>query len=96
MFCQLQSKNSQFSSFLFIGSKRERHMEKNWEKELSCASECKRCGGQIEEKAQRILDDYLDKLGFSVLRFTNRDIFNNIEGVLQKIYDRLGNPPNPL
>ena len=33
-------------------------MEQNWEKELSCASECKRCGGPIEDKAQRILSVY--------------------------------------
>ena len=33
-------------------------MEENWEKELSCASQCNRCGGQIENKTQRILSVY--------------------------------------
>jgi hypothetical protein len=33
-------------------------MNQNWEKALSCANECKRCGGQIEDRAQRILSVY--------------------------------------
>ena len=33
-------------------------MDQNWEKARSCASECKRCGGLIEDKAQRILSVY--------------------------------------
>ena len=41
-------------------------------------------------------DNYLGSLGFTVLRFSDRDIFKNIEGVLQKIFDELKNPPNPL
>jgi hypothetical protein len=36
----------------------EQCMEKNWEKELSCASQCKRCGEPLEEKAKRILSVY--------------------------------------
>jgi len=33
-------------------------MEKNWEKELSCANHCKRCNQPIEEKDRRILSVY--------------------------------------
>ena len=41
-------------------------------------------------------DNFLSDLGFEVLRFSNRDILKNIDGVLQEIYDHLENPPNPL
>ncbi|MGD8522239.1 MAG: DUF559 domain-containing protein [Desulfobacterales bacterium] len=34
-------------------------------------------------------DDYLINLRFTVLRFSDRDIFKNIDGVLQEIFDRL-------
>ena len=34
-------------------------------------------------------DDYLINLGFTVLRFSDRDIFKDIDGVLQDIFDRL-------
>jgi very-short-patch-repair endonuclease len=57
-------------------------------------------GGQhfVKENIQedRARDHFLCDLGFNVLRFSNRDIFKNIEGVVQKIYDHLGNPPGPL
>ena len=33
-------------------------MEENWEKELSCANQCKRCHQSIEDKDQRILSVY--------------------------------------
>ena len=33
-------------------------MEENWEKELSCASQCKRCNTPLEEKERRILSVY--------------------------------------
>jgi len=32
---------------------------------------------------------YMNGLGFKVLRFSNNDVFNNIEGVVKKIYDHL-------
>ena len=41
-------------------------------------------------------DNYLGSLGFTVLRFSDKDIFKNIEGVLQKIFEHLQNPPSPL
>ena len=34
-------------------------------------------------------DKYSDSLGFRVLRFSDKDVFKNIEGVLQKIFDHL-------
>ena len=50
-------------------------------------------GGQhyisADNQKDKVRDQYLDNLGFKVLRFSNRDIFKNIDGVLQKIYDYL-------
>jgi len=40
-------------------------------------------------KNDEIRDNYLGNLGFTVLRFSDRDIFKNIEGVLQRIFDHL-------
>ena len=34
-------------------------------------------------------DRFISNLGFKVLRFSNSDVFNNIEGVVQRIYDNL-------
>ena len=34
-------------------------------------------------------DKYMNSLGFKVLRFSNNDVFNNIEGVVKRIYDHL-------
>ena len=30
-------------------------------------------------------DDYLSSLGFKILRFSDREVFKNIEGILEKI-----------
>jgi very-short-patch-repair endonuclease len=46
-------------------------------------------------------DDWLQQQGFQILRFWNNDVFNNIEGVLTVILERLGSDvalsphPNP-
>jgi very-short-patch-repair endonuclease len=40
-------------------------------------------------------DCHLSDLGLTVLRFSARDIFENTEGVLERIYERLPNPPCP-
>jgi len=41
-------------------------------------------------------DNFLNDLGFRVFRFSNSDVFNNIEGVVTKIYNHLKKiPPNP-
>lgn len=34
-------------------------------------------------------DNYMSGLGFKILRFSNSDVFNNIEGVVKRIYDHL-------
>jgi very-short-patch-repair endonuclease len=48
-------------------------------------------GGQhYEVKAQekdRERDKYLAGLGFTVMRFSDREIFESIEGVLERIWD---------
>ena len=43
-----------------------------------------------------VRDNFLYELGFEVLRFSNRDIFENIDGVVQKIYDNLKIPLTPF
>ena len=43
-----------------------------------------------------VRDNFLNELGFEVLRFSNRDIFENIDGVVQKIYDNLKIPLTPF
>ena len=34
-------------------------------------------------------DRFLNGLGFRVIRFSNSDVFNNIEGVVKEIYNHL-------
>jgi very-short-patch-repair endonuclease len=50
-------------------------------------------GGQHFSKENMLKDEARDKflsgLGFRVLRFSNSDVFNNIEGVVKKIYNHL-------
>ena len=50
-------------------------------------------GGQhyTEEGVNRdqIRDNYLENFGFSVLRFSDREVFKNIEGVLERIFEHL-------
>ena len=41
----------------------------------------------IEKDKER--DEYLGTLAFIVLRFSNRDIFKNINGVVEEIYNHL-------
>ena len=40
-------------------------------------------------KSDVIRDNYLADLGFTVLRFSDRDILKNMDGVLQRIYEHL-------
>lgn len=44
----------------------------------------------------RVRSKYLATLGYSVIRFTNREVLLNLEGVLQRIYDyvHIINPPH--
>ena len=37
----------------------------------------------------QIRDKYLENFGFSVLRFSDREVFKNIEGVLERIFEHL-------
>ena len=50
-------------------------------------------GGQhyTEEgiEKDRIRDDYLKEHGYKVLRFSDRDIFKNLTGVIERIYGDL-------
>jgi very-short-patch-repair endonuclease len=50
-------------------------------------------GGQhySSEGIQRdaIRDEYLKSRGFTVLRFSDREVFENLEGVIEKIYGNL-------
>ena len=50
-------------------------------------------GGQHYEKGGKIKDlkrdDSLQKLGLTVLHFSDSDVLNNIDGVLERIYDHL-------
>jgi len=50
-------------------------------------------GGQHYEedniKRDLIRDEHLKKMGFRIMRFTNLDIFKNIDGVLDKIYKEI-------
>ncbi len=46
-------------------------------------------------KKDEIRDDYIDKLGLKVLRFSDRVVFKNLQVVLEVIWEN-SNPPNPL
>ena len=50
-------------------------------------------GGQHAQSQSDILrDEWLNDQGFEVLRFWNNDVFANLEGVFQKIEERLKSP----
>jgi very-short-patch-repair endonuclease len=40
-------------------------------------------------ESDEIRDNYLAGLGFTVLRFSDRDVLKNMDGVLQRIYEHL-------
>jgi very-short-patch-repair endonuclease len=46
-------------------------------------------------KKDKCRDDYMKNLGLRVLRFSDKDVFGNLNGILEKIWEKL-NPPNPL
>jgi very-short-patch-repair endonuclease len=50
-------------------------------------------GGQhyskLGMKKDKLRDKFLNNLGIRVLRFSDRDVFENLDGVLQRIYDFL-------
>ena len=50
-------------------------------------------GGQhfTQERIRRdqVRDKYLERLGFTILRFSDREVFKNIEGILERIFEHL-------
>jgi len=47
------------------------------------------------QEKDKIRDAYLNRIGFTVLRFSDREVLTNIEGVLEHILEHLKIPPNP-
>ena len=45
----------------------------------------------LEKDAAR--DEYLARLGFTVLRFSDSEVFENLDGVLEKIWDHINKSP---
>jgi len=39
----------------------------------------------------KVRDEFLSTLGLRVLRFTDTDVLNNIDGVTEKIFESIGN-----
>ncbi len=46
-------------------------------------------------KKDKIRDNYMARLGFTVFRFSDREIFENINGALERIYEHLEKSPLP-
>lgn len=42
-----------------------------------------------EDKKDKIRDEYMKQVGMKVLRISDREVFENIEGVVEKIYEIL-------
>jgi very-short-patch-repair endonuclease len=40
-------------------------------------------------RRDQVRDKYLESLGFTILRFSDREVFKNIEGVLERIFEHL-------
>jgi very-short-patch-repair endonuclease len=40
-------------------------------------------------RRDQVRDKYLEGLGLRVLRFSDREVFKNIEGVLERIFEHL-------
>jgi len=47
-------------------------------------------------KKDRVRDNYLAGLGFTVLRFSDREVLTNVDAVLERIYEHLKSPSVPL
>jgi very-short-patch-repair endonuclease len=50
-------------------------------------------GSQHSEEADRVRTKYLEKRGFTVLRFTNHDVLENRMAVLEAIWNIVASPP---
>ena len=53
--------------------------------ELDGGQHCEKEGRKRDKKR----DAYLENIGFRVLRFSDREVFENLAGVLEKIYEIL-------
>ena len=42
-----------------------------------------------ENRKDRIRDDYMKKLGMRILRVSDREVFENLNGVIERIYEDL-------
>ena len=40
-------------------------------------------------KDDKIRDEYLSKKGFKVLRFSDKEVFKNLDGVIKRIYENM-------
>jgi very-short-patch-repair endonuclease len=40
-------------------------------------------------KEDRVRDDYLNSQGFKILRFSDKEVFKNLNGVVEKIFQNL-------
>jgi len=40
-------------------------------------------------KDDKIRDEYLSKKGFKVLRFSDKEVFENLDGVIKRIYENM-------
>jgi len=50
-------------------------------------------GGQhLNNEKDKVRDEWLKEQGYSVLRFWDNDIFNNVEGILEIIREKLLSP----
>jgi very-short-patch-repair endonuclease len=50
-------------------------------------------GGQhLENKKDKLRDKWLEEQGYEILRFWDNDVFNNIEGVLEVVKEKLLSP----
>lgn len=53
--------------------------------------------GGYHSQEKQVIDDYLrtqdlEKMGFSVMRFTNEEIFYNLSSVLDLIFNKIATP----
>jgi very-short-patch-repair endonuclease len=51
---------------------------------------------EIGRMKDGVRDDYLAEMGLRVIRFSDRDVLLNIDGVLVKIWENLLIPPTPF
>jgi very-short-patch-repair endonuclease len=40
----------------------------------------------LRQSEEKIIDKYMESVGLRVLRFSDREVFENLDGVLEKIW----------